>query len=130
MLFLLFGLFFSTLVVITAMMPFSLVLVLWLMADWGLYYEFIEIAIFSYASRHHNPSEQSRYFGIIFLFLNLAYVFGPIAGGYFAKAFDIQHTFTALGLIMLTCAFITAGTLIHFKVTGRLHKAILAEFDL
>lgn len=109
-LFLLFGLFFSTLVVITAMMPFSLVLVLWLMAGWGLYYEFIEIAIFSYVSRHHNSSEQSRYFGIIFLFLNLAYVFGPLAGGYLLT--QGSHTVYSVSLVCLGVALLFLPRLI------------------
>lgn len=105
-LFLLVGLFFSTLVVITAMVPFSLVLVLWLMAGWGLYYEFIEIAIFSYVSRHHDPSEQSRYFGVIYLFLNLAYVFGPLAGGYLLvqgshAVYSVSLVFLGIALLFL-----------------------------
>ena len=76
------GLFLSVLVAVTAMLPLTIILILWLMIAWGLYYEFIEIGIFSYVSRHHRPEQQSRYFGIIYLFMNLAYVVGPLLGGY------------------------------------------------
>ncbi len=109
-LFLLFGLLFSTLVVITAMMPFSLVLVLWLMTGWGLYYEFIEIAIFSYVSRHHDATEQSHYFGIIYLFLNVAYVFGPLAGGYLLG--QGSHAVYSVSLVCLGIAVLFLPRLI------------------
>src|SRR5579883_801694 len=64
------GLFLAAVVAVLALRPFTIILALLLMAAWGLYYEFIEIAIFSYVSRHHKVDEQSRYFGIIYLFLN------------------------------------------------------------
>lgn len=78
------GLVLSVIVVITAVLPFSIILIIWLMAAWGLYYEFIEIGIFSYVSRYHHADEQSKYFGIIYLFMNMAYVIGPLVGGYLA----------------------------------------------
>lgn len=126
-LFLLFGLLFSALVVITAMMPFTLVLVLWLMAGWGLYYEFIEIGIFSYVSRHHDPSEQSRYFGIIFLFLNLAYVFGPLAGGYLLS--QGSHAVYSVSLVCIGIAVLFLPRLIflHRRREAPLFKYQVAE---
>ena len=126
-LFLLFGLLFSTLVVITAMVPFTMVLVLWLMAGWGLYYEFIEIGLFSYVSRHHDQSEQSRYFGIIYLFLNLAYVFGPLAGGYLLG--QGSHTVYTVSLVCLGIAVLFLPRLIflHRRREVPLFKYQVAE---
>lgn len=84
--FLMAGLFLSAVVAATALIPFTTLVALWLMIAWGLYYEFIEIAIFAYVSRHHKSEEQSRYFGIIYLFMNMAYVFGPAIAGYVLAA--------------------------------------------
>ena len=79
---LLVGLLLSAALTMTATLSFSVVLIIWLMVAWGLYYEFINIGIFSYVSRHHSPREQSSTFGLIYLFENLAYVIGPLVGGY------------------------------------------------
>lgn len=126
-LFLLLGLFFSTLVVVTAMLPFSLVLVLWLVAGWGLYYEFIEIGIFSYVSRHHNPSEQSRYFGIIFLFLNLGYVFGPLASGYLLDRGSNAVYSVSLVCLAIALLFLPRLIFLHSSREAPLFKYQVAE---
>lgn len=76
------GLLLSIALVTTAILPFSIILIIWLMAAWGLYYEFINIGIFSYVSRYHNETEQASYFGILYVFENIAYVIGPLVGGY------------------------------------------------
>ena len=76
------GLWLSAILALTALVPFSIILILWLMAIWGVYYECINVAIFSYVSRHQAASGQARSFGVIYLFMNVAYVIGPIIGGY------------------------------------------------
>ncbi|MGI0134572.1 MAG: MFS transporter, partial [Candidatus Micrarchaeaceae archaeon] len=80
--FLVAGLLLSAVVVVTANISPSIPLIIWLMAAWGFYYEFINIGIFNYVGRYRSGQEQSRSFGIIYLFMNLAYVIGPLVGGY------------------------------------------------
>lgn len=108
------GLLLSTVLAMSALLPFSIILILWLMAIWGIYYECINVAIFSYVSRHQAASGQAKSFGVIYLFVNVAYVIGPIIGGYvFAHGGR-----TIYGL----CLLFIAGALALIPQLAALHK--------
>lgn len=108
------GLWLSAILAVTALVPFSIILILWLMAIWGIYYECINVAIFSYVSRHQAATGQAKSFGVIYLSMNIAYVIGPLLGGYV-----FMHGGQAIyGL----CLLFIAGAMALVPQLAALHK--------
>jgi MFS family permease len=109
------GMLLSGIVMLMALIPFSIILIIWLMIIWGLYYEFVEIGIFSYVSRYHHADEQSKFFGVIYLFMNMAYVIGPLVGGYLVLFGDKAVYGVAFVFLLIAFLFIPMIVSIHKK---------------
>ena len=64
------------------------------------------------------------------IFVNAGFVLGPVIGGFVASRYGIQKAFFELGAVMLVCFVPITIAMMRFRVAGRIHKRILAEFDM
>jgi MFS family permease len=101
--FMVIGLLLSGVVMVLALIPFSILLIIWLMIMWGLYYEFVGIGIFNYVSRYHHTDEQSKFFGLISMYSDVAYVIGPLVAG--ALVIFGDKAVYGVGFVFLLVAF-------------------------
>ncbi len=107
------GLLSSLVLIFSSILPFNVILIVWIMAVWGVYYEFMQIAVFNYVTRHKHIEEHSRNFGLIYLFENLSYVIGPIIGGFLIVSGKYAIYSVCFACIIIAFLFIRPLIVIH-----------------
>lgn len=101
------------LAVCAVLLPFNLITILLLIALWGGYYEFIQIGIFNYVSRHKDSDEYATSFGRIYVFEYMSYVIAPIIAGILVIQGKVPIYVLAIACVVTAMLFILPLQKLH-----------------